>query len=171
MAVQSAVVIFGPTQAGKSTVVDFLTEGDTCIPIGDGDGHSVTAEAQLYDGTKLGCPMPDTPGINDTLMRFTNAEAGARVALGVAHARPKSLKFIITDSLANDSMQLNNTLETFTLAFGREVLPSVVVLATKADLRKAAARERRVTGGWRPCARPRRSKASAGRVAERADLR
>lgn len=140
----TAVVAFGPTQSGKSTFVTCVADEGAAVAVGDGDGESVTVEAKLYQSEKLQKPLLDTPGINDSLLRFTNAEAGRRVALGVAAAGVRDLQFIVFDSLANDSMQLRNTLVEFTQAFGRDVLPSVLVLASKADRLPKAQKEKRL---------------------------
>ena len=146
---QCVLVFFGPTQAGKSTTVKFLTESmtahDAFIKIGDGDGHSVTTHAQLYEATKLGIPVLDTPGINDSKLRWTNQQAGARVAVEALSVQAEVLKFIVVDSLGNDSMQLHNTLESLVLAFGHDILKGTVVLATKADLKRGESLQRRIT--------------------------
>lgn len=128
-----AIVLFAPTQAGKSTLVAFLAEEGVPVPTGDGDGESVTVDTTLYWSPKLGHWLLDVPGINDSMLRFTNQEAGKRVALGVARAGVRRVKFLVLDSLGNDSLQLRNTLVEFVTAFGRPMLPSVVVVPSKAD--------------------------------------
>lgn len=140
-----AVVLFAPTQAGKSTLTAFLAEEGAAVPTGDGDGESVTVDTALYWSPKLGHWLLDVPGINDSMLRFTNQEAGKRVALGVARAGVRRLKFLVLDSLGNDSLQLRNTLVEFVTAFGRPLLPSVVVMASKADRCPQESRAKRVS--------------------------
>lgn len=71
---------------------------------------------------------------DDTRLRFTDDEAGRRVAVGVAASGVDLLKFIVFESLANDAMQLRGTLERLFRAFGAGVAQATLVLATKADM-------------------------------------
>merc|ERR1719195_2558407 len=100
--------------------------------MGDGAGESVTERAAVID-TKLGL-MLDTPGIDDTRLRFTDDEAGRRVAVAVATSAVDQVKFLLFESLANDAMQLRGTLEKLNRAFGAIAAQNTLVIATKADL-------------------------------------
>lgn len=108
---------------------------------GDGGGESVTDHATVFD-TDLGL-MLDTPGIDDTKLRFTDDEAGRRVALGVVASGVTNVKFVVFESLANDAMQLRGTLEKLSRAFGACALRGCVVLATKADMEQDPQRRER----------------------------
>lgn len=83
--------------------------------------------------TELGL-MLDAPGIDDTMLRFSDDEAGRRVALALAASGVTHVKFLVFESLANDAMQLRSTLEKLFRAFGAAVAPATLVLATKADM-------------------------------------
>jgi len=141
---ESVVVAFGRTQSGKSTTLGKVRKANQAMPrVGDGDGESVTEQASIID-TELGL-MLDTPGIDDTKLRFTDDEAGRRVAIGMAVSGRNRAKFIIFESLANDAMQLRGTLEKLSRTFGALALGAAVVLASKSDmLVDAARRERRL---------------------------
>ncbi|CAK0867143.1 unnamed protein product, partial [Prorocentrum cordatum] len=99
---------------------------------GDGAGESVTQFPAVID-TELGL-MLDAPGIDDTMLRFSDDEAGRRVALALAASGVTHVKFLVFESLANDAMQLRSTLEKLFRAFGAAVAPATLVLATKADM-------------------------------------
>lgn len=138
-----AYVVYGRSQAGKSTLICNLREpGDPCPEVGDGSGDSVTALSLLWF-TKIG-PMLDAPGIDDTLLRFSKEEAGRRVAVGVASAGVSRVKFLVFDSMANDGMHLRDTLASLELTFGSSVLPGVVVVASKANLKQGSSGEKRL---------------------------
>mmetsp|Transcript_13274 Transcript_13274/g.23005 ORF Transcript_13274/g.23005 Transcript_13274/m.23005 type:complete len:362 (+) Transcript_13274:99-1184(+) len=140
-----AIVTYGRTQSSKSTTVGKLKKPGQAMPVtGDGAGESVTVQASVID-TQLGL-MLDTPGIDDTRLRFTDDEAGRRVALGVAASGVNKVKFLIFESLANDAMQLRGTLEKLNRAFGATAARAACVLATKADMLQSnpERRERRL---------------------------
>lgn len=139
-------VLYGPTQASKSTTFRRLCgeknlAGES-VSVGDGTGESVT-EATMLRRSEIGLLM-DTPGINDSKMRFTNAEAGRKVAVEVYDQNVKRVKVIVVESLANDAIGLAKTFSDLYEAFGKSILKSVVVLATKADKCKGADRDRRL---------------------------
>lgn len=139
-----AIVAYGRTQSGKSTTIGMLKKPDQAMPAtGDGAGESVTERATVID-TELGL-MLDPPGIDDTRLRFTDDEAGRRVALGVATSSVDTVKFLVFESLANDAMQLRGTLEKLNRAFGATAARATLVLATKADMvQNLERRERRL---------------------------
>mmetsp|Transcript_43955 Transcript_43955/g.94141 ORF Transcript_43955/g.94141 Transcript_43955/m.94141 type:complete len:377 (-) Transcript_43955:421-1551(-) len=127
-----AIVTFGPTQSGKSTTLGKLALPSEFAPkTGTGDGESCTEHPQVIR-TFLGLAL-DTPGVNDSRLRFTDEEAGRRVALGMATTKAEEVKFIVFESLANDSLGLRLTAEKLCQSFGGVAAPSTLVLATKAD--------------------------------------
>lgn len=146
MSPDAAVVLFGPTQAGKSTTFNWLTDmgqaEGVAAATGDGSGESVTVEPKLRK-SKIGLLL-DTPGINDTKMRFTNDEAGKKIAIHVYGASLKRIKIIVFEGLNNDAIQLRHTVAALMESLGPAVLKSVVVLATKADDCKASKKAVRV---------------------------
>lgn len=132
-------VLFGPTQCGKTTTFNLLT-GKLDQQTGDGSGESVTFNPTL-ESSKVG-PALDTPGMDDTRLRFTDEEAAMKVALAVVEAKATKVKFIVFVSLANDSLTLRPTLTKLEMAFGQSCLPATLVLMTKPD--KATDDERKL---------------------------
>jgi hypothetical protein len=130
-----ATILYGPTQAGKTTAQCQLLkyESDECGAVGDGTGKSVTMQPSILS-SKIGM-LVDTPGNRDTELRFTNEAAGRLISLEVAAANITQVKFMVFDSMANDAMHLKNTLEDLLTAFGPCVTKGVVVIASKANLR------------------------------------
>ena len=121
-----------------------LLPGDAAtVAIGDGSGESVTHDIATRR-TSLGLAV-DGPGDNDSMMRFTNEEAGRRYAAGVAALGVQWLKFLIFESLASPAVQLRASLASLVTAFGASVLPGVVVVALQADLRTGPQREVRLS--------------------------
>jgi len=140
-----AVILWGPTQVGKSSMMASVLDPDqgAAPEIGDGSGESVTCTTDLRNSA-FG-PLLDCPGINDSRLLFTNEEAGSRVAVGVAEHGVGLLKFLVFESMSSDSVQLRSTLAALMTTFGRNVMDGVVVLVSKADMRRGAAREKRLT--------------------------
>jgi len=140
-----AIVAYGRTQSSKSTTIGMLKKPGQAMPAtGDGSGESITERTTVID-TELGL-MLDAPGIDDTRLRFTDDEAGRRVALGVATSGVDTVKFLVFESLANDAMQLRGTLEKLNRAFGATAARATLVLATNADMvQNPERRERRLT--------------------------
>eukprot|EP00927_Polykrikos_kofoidii_P005324 TRINITY_DN1210_c0_g1_i6.p1 TRINITY_DN1210_c0_g1~~TRINITY_DN1210_c0_g1_i6.p1 ORF type:complete len:384 (+),score=60.58 TRINITY_DN1210_c0_g1_i6:67-1152(+) len=129
----TVVVAYGRTQSGKSTTLGKIqTPGHAPPQVGDGDGESVTDKASIIE-TEVGLTL-DTPGLDDTKLRFSDDEAGRRVAIGVAASNVNRVKFLVFESLANDAMHLRGTLEKLVRAFGVNALRASVVIATKADM-------------------------------------
>ena len=124
-----ANVFYGPTQSGKSTTFNWLV-GNMAQQVGDGSGESVTVDPVLQQ-SQIGLVV-DTPGLDDSLHRFTNEEAGMKVAVAVV-AEAAKVKVVVFESLASDSMRLRNTLAHLTASLGEGILKATVVLMTKAD--------------------------------------
>eukprot|EP00418_Pyrodinium_bahamense_P079962 CAMPEP_0179062144 /NCGR_PEP_ID=MMETSP0796-20121207/26781_1 /TAXON_ID=73915 /ORGANISM="Pyrodinium bahamense, Strain pbaha01" /LENGTH=702 /DNA_ID=CAMNT_0020759051 /DNA_START=1 /DNA_END=2109 /DNA_ORIENTATION=+ len=140
----SAVVLRGPSQAGKSTfLAAVMDDGQGEAPaVGDGSGESVTRDTMLRT-SKVGL-LVDGPGDNDTMLRFSNEEAGLRYAVAVASAEATSVKFLVFDSLGSDTMQLRASLASLMVSFGAAALQGVVVVASKRDLCPSTVAERRL---------------------------
>jgi len=127
------IVAYGPTQSGKSATLGALrTPGQPMPRVGDGDGESVTDKTHLFSAV-VG-PVLDTRGIDDSRLRFTDDEAGRHVAIGIADSRETSVKFLVFESMGNDSMRLRGTLEKLARAFGQSAYRATLVLVTKVDL-------------------------------------
>lgn len=123
------IVFFGPSQAGKTTTFNVVT-GES-RPVGDGSGESVTADA-FVASSMLG-KVVDTPGLQDSRL-LTDEEAAETMAMAVVEAGVPLVKFVVFESLANDSMQVGNTLFKLAAVCGKGVLKSIVVALTKADM-------------------------------------
>ena len=130
-----ALILFGPSQSAKSTMVCQLRKSmvDKCPAVGDGSGESVTEWPELFDSI-LG-PLLDTPGCFDTKLRFTAQEAAQRVAVAVAEANTRCLKFLVFDSMASDTMRLRDTLLTLFTVFGVQIRSSIVVIASRPNVK------------------------------------
>eukprot|EP00927_Polykrikos_kofoidii_P005328 TRINITY_DN1210_c0_g2_i1.p1 TRINITY_DN1210_c0_g2~~TRINITY_DN1210_c0_g2_i1.p1 ORF type:complete len:417 (+),score=61.80 TRINITY_DN1210_c0_g2_i1:81-1253(+) len=129
----SVVVAYGRTQSGKSTTLGKIqTRGRAPPQVGDGDGESVTDKPSVIE-TEVGLTL-DTPGLDDTKLRFSDDEAGRRVAIGVGACNVDRVKFLVFESLANDAMHLRGTLEKLARTFGANAFRASVVIATKADM-------------------------------------
>lgn len=144
-----AVVVHGPSQSGKSTFLgQVMLPGQGAAPeVGDGSGESVTQDIQLLK-TQVGL-LVDRPGDNDTMMRFSNQEAGKRCAVAVAEAGVMQLKFLVFDSMGADTMQLRATFASLVTTFGDAVLQGVVVVASKKDLSQGNASDKRLQAVWK----------------------
>jgi len=121
----------GPSQHGKSTFVEKAVLDGVVVPIGDGSGKSCTGKPSLYKGTRLGSLM-DTPGYNDTEMRFPNQAAGEMVATQLIQIGSPNVKFIIVNSLVDMAVSLPATLKEFNLIFPG-AMGSALVLGTQVD--------------------------------------
>ena len=130
-----ALILFGPSQSTKSTMVCQLRKSmlEKCPAVGDGSGESVTEWPELFDSI-LG-PLLDTPGCFDTKLRFTSQEAAQRVAVAVAEANTRCLKFLVFDSMASDTMRLRDTLLTLFTVFGVQIRSSIVVIASRPNVK------------------------------------
>jgi len=128
-----AVVMFGRTQVGKSTAACQLRtdDADACPAVGDGSGDSVTEVAGARN-SKIGL-LCDTPGIDDTQLRFTKEEAGKLVALGIAEAGVRRVKFAVFECLSNTAMHLRDTLASLESAFGATALSGAIIVASMAN--------------------------------------
>jgi len=74
----------------------------------------------------------DTPGYNDTELRFTNEAAGSMVAGLLIEHDITEVKFIIVNSLVDMALSLPNTMTTVQLVFPG-AMQSALVLGTCVD--------------------------------------
>ncbi|CAK9082185.1 Uncharacterized protein SCF082_LOCUS39076 [Durusdinium trenchii] len=137
-----AHIVWGPSQAGKSTLICQCRQHDEdpCPEVGDGSGESQTSDISMWQ-TTFGFTL-DTMGLGDSLLRFSKEEIGKLVAAGissVAAANIKRVKFLVFESMANDALHLRNTLLNLFTAFGEEVRNGIVVIASKPNLRQGRA--------------------------------
>jgi hypothetical protein len=144
MSLSKVLVAYGPSQSGKSSAIKILkVAGQQHDPeIGSGDGESVTQETKLYD-THLGWKVLDTPGNDDTKFRFSNDEAGRRVALGISGSGSSCVNFLLFESLANCRLGLRDTVKNLVEAFGEEAKKGTVVLATMPDVPRCLQKRQR----------------------------
>ena len=130
-------VLLGPTQAGKSSVIAILMPADDpSAPVVSrpSAGKSVTETCQAFH-TEIGLVM-DSPGYDDTdrdveINEFTHQTASIAF-------QSDGIRFVIVDSLANDSICLRETKKILDKAFldksfGKDAGTGVVVLATKKE--------------------------------------
>ena len=94
-----AHIVYGPSQAAKSTMICQLRKdlGDACPQIGDGD-ESETDKVQMWDSL-LGYIL-DTVGLGDSKLRFSREEIGQLVAAAIGRlaADIKHVKFLVFES-------------------------------------------------------------------------
>lgn len=130
-------VLFGPSASGRST---FLERIGAKISVVETDGDSDTCECKVYD-TELGLFM-DTPGYDQTQLRFTELEVAQMVAKEIKLSKARIVRFLIFESMANDVVKLRQTLCILSLAVG-SMPSSAVIVASKMDTMVNAAQRRR----------------------------
>merc|ERR1719433_1599305 len=72
-------VIIGPSQHGKSTLIEILLDGSDSVAIGNGSGISCTTELKLYQNTKIG-RLLDTVGFDDSDQLLSNQAIAEQLA-------------------------------------------------------------------------------------------
>eukprot|EP00438_Fugacium_kawagutii_P028440 Skav226824 [mRNA] locus=scaffold606:199332:204567:+ [translate_table: standard] len=143
-----ALVAFGPTRTGKSSVICQARRkpGDDCPRVGNSRGESTTTEVSPWDSI-FGFIL-DTMGLGDSFLRFSKEEIGKRVTAGigsVASTNLKAVKFLVFaprwqlcsssyESMASDALQLRDTLLHLLTFFGEEARKGIVVIATKPNM-------------------------------------
>mmetsp|Transcript_82058 Transcript_82058/g.171766 ORF Transcript_82058/g.171766 Transcript_82058/m.171766 type:complete len:452 (-) Transcript_82058:316-1671(-) len=136
------LVIVGPTQSGKSTIVGLLAEeGEARPEVGTASRRgSVTTEPKVYKTILNNKFLVDCPGYDDSRLRFTDEQCGQMIAEALLETHhlmfadiDKRVIFLVVDSLNGNSLRLIPTLDWLKRSFGDEGLASTVVLATRAD--------------------------------------
>eukprot|EP00435_Cladocopium_sp_Y103_P042483 s766_g11.t1 len=129
---QVAHVLWGPREAGKSTLICQCRKSsdDPCPEVGDGSGESVTNQVSAWDS--ILAIMVDTIGLGDSLLRYFKEEIGKLVAAGIGRISAVDVK---RESFANDALQLRDTLLNLFKVFGQKVRGSIVVVATKPNMK------------------------------------
>ena len=142
------VLIYGETQAGKSTFVNAINE-QKVAESGSGNGLSVTSipsvhSKQFMKNIQNGIPanfklfMMDTPGNLDTQLRWSDDIILKNIQFAItSSSRVNKIDVIfLAESLATDSMQLTRNLQKLKNLFGPKVMKSIVVLGLKPELSK-----------------------------------
>ena len=128
-------LLFGPTQAGKSTLVNKLC-GDVCRT-GVGDGESTTKSITIYNTVSQVFPnskIIDVMGIHDSQLEISDEEIKERIKLKLLDENlPYINGIIVFESVANDSIGLRETLAKLGQIFGN-FEKSCLVLFSKVDL-------------------------------------
>ena len=71
-------VVFNPSPSGKTTACNGLT--DTFRAVGNGNGESMTDVCFYMPWSKLGAPLLDTPGTDNTRMHQNNEDIAQNTA-------------------------------------------------------------------------------------------
>lgn len=128
-----ALIVFGGSQMGKSTFINMiLSDGQCPAAIGDGSGESTTRDVTVYK-TRLGMMVVDCPGYDDTDLLIGMEDIGMHVAIALTTTQVATVKFLVFDSVAHSSIQLEKTLLELFTAFGDRCRSSIVVIASKRD--------------------------------------
>jgi len=142
------VLVYGETQAGKSTFVNAILE-EKRAESGSGNGQSVTAIPSVHSKqfTKnvsnaiknhFKLLMMDTPGNLDTQLRWSDDVILKNIQFAITSASKlnKIDVIFLAESLATDSMQLTRNLQKLTKLFGQKAMKSIVVLGLKPEMSK-----------------------------------
>ena len=113
-------ILFGPSQVGKSTLVNALLDCDYA-KVGDGSGQSVTETPYYVEDTAIGSVL-DGPGYNDSLGRFSSEEASRRYRAALVSHPFHSVQVLLLESAASPTAQLSTSLQKLQGTFGRAVL-------------------------------------------------
>jgi len=124
-------VIIGPSQHGKSTLIEILLDGSDSVAIGNGSGISCTTELKLYQNTKIG-RLLDTVGFDDSDQLLSNQAIAEQLASFLVNHDAKTVTFILVNSLADSVLSITKTFQQFNLVFPH-AHKSVLVLGTKVD--------------------------------------
>lgn len=130
-------VLFGSSGSGRST---FLKKVGASVGLRQSCGDSTTSTCTVYE-TEYGKLM-DSPGYDDSQLRFTEYEVAGMVAEGIKRSEAQFVRFLIFESAANDVMKLRQTLAALAMAVG-SVPRSAVVVFSKVDMSGDAARRER----------------------------
>jgi hypothetical protein len=136
------LAVFGPTQFGKSSFINFISGGKT-MKVGDGSGKSCTYEISsvafpdrwgFFEGnSELLCF--DVPGFHDTGMHLTNSGISKQIKDRLVGLDSRSLDaLLVFQSIAESSIALGDTLSRAETSFGPGILQSIIVIITKSDL-------------------------------------
>lgn len=142
------IVLWGPSQMGKTSFINDLTlpgQGPA-LATGDGSGDSTTDQCEARR-TEIGFVL-DGPGVQDSRIHITNQEVGDLYVHAIAqhgkHEAGEKIKLLVFESLCDSKRELRMSLASLQQAFCPQVLPAVVVLASKADLVNAEMKNKRL---------------------------
>jgi GTP-binding protein EngB required for normal cell division len=128
-------LVFGPTQAGKSSFVNAIESEEEAAT---GTGISTTKSCKSY---KVNFPelaehlrVLDVPGIYDTAL-MTNSKIRENIVLCTMESAEKPYidGILCFESLSADSVQIQRTLKQLTMNLGQAALQSVTFVLTKDD--------------------------------------
>jgi len=77
--------------------------------------------------------MMDTPGYDDSQLRFEGTEASELVATSMTSSNFSYVRFVVFESIANDTIKLRQSLALLSLAVGGIYPNSTVVVVSKMD--------------------------------------
>jgi GTP-binding protein EngB required for normal cell division len=144
------LLVFGPSQFGKSTFInnllDLTNSNYQRAGVGTGIGESVTISTTLYQIGNLPFMFPediagfdtlsiiDVPGLFDSGLRVSTEEIFNFIRTVLLDKGIKTLDAILVFEAMNDnSRKILHTLQYASDLFGNEVMRSAVVLTTKWD--------------------------------------
>ena len=144
------VLVFGPSQVGKSTFINNLLEFVNSklekAKVGSGIGQSTTIKINFYNIGNILALFPediqnydsltliDVPGIFDSEMRISKEEIFDQLKQKLFEYGVNSLDAILMfESVYDDSRKVYQTMQALQEYFGKEVKDSTIVLSTKWD--------------------------------------
>jgi len=137
--IQRIYIVFGPTQAGKSSFINVLAKQEVAVP-GFGSGVSMTkcCTAYIVDIPELGgrVLLIDVPGLDDTNLILTNSKIRDCITaslLEYTSSRSSIDGIICFESVASDSIKVTRTMNELSKFLGTPAWTSVTFLLTKAD--------------------------------------
>ena len=110
---------------GKSTFINMIC-ADHMAAIGDAPGESMTRNVAVYDSL-LG-PIVDCTGYDDSDLQIHIEDLANHVAIALTDIYTTSVQFLIFDSLADGSIQLQKSILELVTAFGTSVKSSIIVI-------------------------------------------
>ena len=143
------VVVFGPSQFGKSTFINnmlnYTGSEEPRAAVGNGAGESVTSKATTYRLGSIPVLFPtdrigydsvvivDVPGVFDT-KRFDNQEILHEIQLNLLSLGATEIDaLLVFDSISEDCLMTNQTMKLATDLFGTLIVKSTIVVSTKWD--------------------------------------
>jgi len=127
-----AIVLCGPSQVGKSTIINQFVHTQTAtVAVGNGNGESVTSQVHTHQ-TKIGL-VQEIPGYNDSKLSVDNGEMAKQSAAQLAIHGVDAVRFVICESLAGDTVQIRHSILELCKQHGEKVVDSVLVVCTKVD--------------------------------------
>jgi GTP-binding protein EngB required for normal cell division len=132
-----ALVVFGPSQVGKSSFVKSLREHYGVVngknpQVSTGNGCSVTSSAEIFNAGDLGI-VADMGGWNNSDLRFTSQDMADQTSTGLTVRSIEKVRFLVFDSLSGDTMQIRHSITELVKGFGESSKSGIIVVASKLD--------------------------------------